>query len=106
MWLHEIITIRYYLSIKMDQRFGTGQTSWSERSINIVEMTYFYFLVQCRKTAMVIGDALDNDCDGKRDEEILDGKDDDVDGYKDEDVAKVRNFLSKLCIYMLKYKIF
>ena len=39
---------------------------------------------------MIIGDGLDNDCDGKRDEEVLDGKDNDDDQFKDEDVAMVR----------------
>ena len=35
------------------------------------------------------GDNLDNDCDGKYDEEIKDGKDNDLDGKIDEDLEKV-----------------
>ena len=35
------------------------------------------------------GDGLDNDCDGIRDEEILDGKDNDGDGKIDEDLEMV-----------------
>ena len=35
------------------------------------------------------GDGLDNDCDGNRDEEILDGKDNDGDGKIDEDLEMV-----------------
>ena len=54
--------------------------------------------LQCRKTPMVLGDGLDNDCDGKRDEEILDGKDNDGDSYKDEDVAAVRHGIEAKCI--------
>ena len=36
------------------------------------------------------GDGLDNDCDGKRDEESRDGKDNDGDGLIDEDLETVR----------------
>ena len=35
------------------------------------------------------GDGLDNDCDGRRDEEIFDGKDNDGDGTIDEDLEMV-----------------
>ena len=35
------------------------------------------------------GDGLDNDCDGKRDEEPRDGKDNDGDGLIDEDLEMV-----------------
>ena len=35
------------------------------------------------------GDGIDNDCDGRVDEEIKDGKDDDGDKYVDEDLALV-----------------
>ncbi|XP_059142304.1 uncharacterized protein LOC131929932 [Physella acuta] len=37
---------------------------------------------------MVRGDIIDNDCDGRVDEEYLDGWDNDHDGYIDEDLAK------------------
>ena len=41
-------------------------------------------------TEQVPGDSLDNDCDGKIDEEIRDGKDNDGDGDIDEDLELVR----------------
>ena len=37
------------------------------------------------------GDGIDNDCDGRIDEEIRDGKDNDGDGDIDEDLEFVRN---------------
>ena len=37
------------------------------------------------------GDGIDNDCDGKIDEEIKDGNDDDNDKLIDEDLQKVLN---------------
>ena len=40
------------------------------------------------------GDGLDNDCDGKIDEEKLDNKDNDGDGKIDEDLQVVNSFLS------------
>ena len=53
--------------------------------------TYFpVFIPQCRKTAPKPSDKVDNDCDGKIDEEIFDGKDNDGDGFIDEDYVKVR----------------
>ena len=39
---------------------------------------------------MELGDELDNDCDGKIDEEVRDGKDNDGDGEIDEDLELVR----------------
>ena len=45
--------------------------------------------LQCKLTAAVPGDAIDNDCDGKIDEEIKDGKDNDGDGKVDEDLDLV-----------------
>ena len=36
------------------------------------------------------GDEIDNDCDGKEDEEILDGRDNDGDDLIDEDLQKVK----------------
>ena len=45
--------------------------------------------MQCRRTKSKPGDGLDNDCDGKFDEEILDGKDNDGDGRIDEDLQLV-----------------
>ena len=44
---------------------------------------------QCVRTAVVPGDGIDNDCDGKIDEEVRDGKDDDNDGEEDEDLELV-----------------
>ena len=46
--------------------------------------------MQCRKTAAKPSDNIDNDCDGKIDEERINGKDDDDDGLIDEDFIKVR----------------
>ena len=40
----------------------------------------------CTPTAMVAGDGVDNDCDGRADEELANGLDDDGDGLVDEDV--------------------
>ena len=48
------------------------------------------FILKCRKTAPKPSDKVDNDCDGKTDEEIIDGKDNDGDGFIDEDYVKVR----------------
>ena len=45
--------------------------------------------MQCKLTATVPGDTLDNDCDGRIDEEIRDGKDNDGDGDVDEDLDLV-----------------
>ena len=45
---------------------------------------------QCKRTRQRPGDGLDNDCDGKIDEEVRDGKDNDGDGEVDEDVELVR----------------
>ena len=42
------------------------------------------------------GDGLDNDCDGKRDEEIRDGKDNDGDGQIDEDLEMVNRLQHSL----------
>ena len=39
------------------------------------------------------GDSLDNDCDGKIDEEVRDKKDNDGDGQVDEDLELVSFFL-------------
>ena len=44
---------------------------------------------QCRRSRTRPGDRRDNDCDGKVDEEILDGKDNDGDGRIDEDLRRV-----------------
>eukprot|EP00058_Branchiostoma_floridae_P004052 XP_002589540.1 hypothetical protein BRAFLDRAFT_97038 [Branchiostoma floridae] len=41
----------------------------------------------CSPTAAGPGDGLDNDCDGRIDEELLDGQDNDGDGDVDEDLA-------------------
>ena len=46
--------------------------------------------MQCKQTITKTGDGLDNDCDGKIDEERLDGKDNDGDRLVDEDLKKVR----------------
>ena len=47
------------------------------------------FPVQCERTQVVPGDELDNDCDGKIDEEVRDGRDNDGDGAIDEDLELV-----------------
>ncbi|MEZ4327746.1 MAG: MopE-related protein [Polyangiales bacterium] len=41
----------------------------------------------CAPTPTVAGDGLDNDCDGRADEELANGVDDDGDGLVDEDLA-------------------
>ncbi|XP_013416941.1 MAM and LDL-receptor class A domain-containing protein 1 [Lingula anatina] len=43
---------------------------------------------ECRTSIPVFGDMLDNDCDGRIDEEIANNFDDDGDGRTDEDLAK------------------
>lgn len=43
----------------------------------------------CTPTETEQGDGVDNDCDGKIDEELYNGQDDDGDGKIDEDLAKV-----------------
>ena len=45
--------------------------------------------IYCVKDNPLPGDKFDNDCDGKIDEEIFNGKDDDQDGEIDEDVQSV-----------------
>ncbi len=44
---------------------------------------------QCKQTIPKPGDRIDNDCDGKVDEERRDRKDNDKDGTIDEDIKKV-----------------
>ena len=51
---------------------------------------------QCQKTETAAGDGIDNDCDGRIDEEKLNGKDDDADGTIDEDLEMVKDILLKL----------
>ena len=46
--------------------------------------------MQCKLTRVVPGDGIDNDCDGRIDEEVKDGKDNDGDGDIDEDLELVR----------------
>ncbi|XP_068676392.1 uncharacterized protein [Montipora foliosa] len=41
---------------------------------------------ECVRTKMIGGDKVDNDCDGKTDEELSNGRDDDGDGDVDEDL--------------------
>ena len=52
------------------------------------------FHSQCQPSEMVAGDGLDNDCDGKTDEEKLDKIDNDGDGKIDEDLQVVNHFIS------------
>ena len=49
---------------------------------------------QCEVTDTLPGDSIDNDCDGKIDEEMKDGKDNDGDGKVDEDLDLVRIYLN------------
>ena len=48
-----------------------------------------FCIKQCKQTIAKPGDGLDNDCDGKIDEERRDGRDNDRDGRVDEDLRKV-----------------
>ena len=50
------------------------------------------FILQCKITAVVPGDGIDNDCDGQIDEEVRDGKDNDGDGNADEDLELVSHY--------------
>ena len=54
-----------------------------------VKKFFVFSCHQCVTSSMEPGDNLDNDCDGKYDEEIKDGKDNDLDGKVDEDLEKV-----------------
>ena len=56
----------------------------------IKAITVSYITLQCQRTRVEPGDELDNDCDGKIDEEVRDGKDNDGDGEIDEDLELVR----------------
>ena len=47
---------------------------------------------QCEISVTKPGDGLDNDCDGKFDEEVQDGLDNDNDGKTDEDLQMVLIF--------------
>ena len=48
-----------------------------------------YIFYQCRLSIVVVGDGIDNDCDGNVDEEQRDRIDNDGDGLVDEDLAEV-----------------
>ena len=50
---------------------------------------------------MNAGDGLDNDCDGRIDEEVFDRKDNDGDGEIDEDLELVSEMLSVARIRLL-----
>ena len=50
---------------------------------------------QCVKSAPIPGDGIDNDCDGKIDEEVRDGKDNDGDREVDEDLELVSCYSNK-----------
>ena len=58
----------------------------------------------CKPTNTVGGDNIDNDCDGRTDEELKNGVDDDKDGRVDEDLVTLvptlttpKNFVTTLC---------
>ena len=53
------------------------------------ESEVFCISFQCANTESIAGDGIDNDCDGKIDEEQLNRRDDDNDGKIDEDLEMV-----------------
>jgi len=55
------------------------------------------------RAVIIPGDGLDNDCDGRIDEEILDGMDDDNDGLIDEDTQFTRSGLSTGREYVIMF---
>ena len=59
-------------------------------------------IYQCVKTRTSAGDGIDNDCDGKIDEEKKNGKDDDNDGKIDEDLDVVNWFIHFFISEILK----
>ncbi|XP_067945012.1 uncharacterized protein [Watersipora subatra] len=54
---------------------------------NAIGLNFFSSDITCTNVRMVSGDGIDNDCDGKIDEEMSNGVDDDGDGKVDEDLG-------------------
>ena len=52
---------------------------------------------QCEPTTPIPGDVIDNDCDGRTDEERRNGVDDDGDGLVDEDLELV---IKQICTFI------
>ena len=57
--------------------------------LSINKKCLHFSIFQCEISETSPGDGLDNDCDGKFDEERRDGKDNDGDGKVDEDLTLV-----------------
>ena len=67
-------------------KFHLSSSLTEQKDISLAIMNC---ILQCRKTAAGPSDRIDNDCDGRFDEESLNGKDDDADGLIDEDFITV-----------------
>ena len=66
--------------------------------LSINKKCLHFSIFQCEISETSPGDGLDNDCDGKFDEEIQDGLDNDNDGKTDEDLQLVIVILLYKCI--------
>ena len=63
-----------------------------------------YPSLQCKVTEQEPGDGLDNDCDGRIDEEVFDLKDNDGDGSIDEDLDLVSHLFACFVNVTMKSK--
>ncbi len=61
----------------------------SHYNLGFFSNEFYLISQQCKRTRSRPGDGIDNDCDGRIDEELLDGKDTDGDGRIGEDLAVV-----------------
>ena len=58
----------------------------------------YFLILQCKQRVAEPGDGIDNDCDGKVDEEIRDRLDNDGDGLIDEDTQLVTIYTINNCL--------